>query len=130
MSKKKTTKAAKIRLHPDTDPLPLHDKLRELADTILDGKPITEDKQDELTSVLLEAATAIRVYCAIVTHSTIRDWICEGDKERKQLTTDEAGEVIKLFAQSDMECYEMKDMLRSCLDEVIEARKKKGGRRA
>jgi hypothetical protein len=123
-----------INLSPLADPKSLTNELRKLSDTIRAGHPITPDKQNDFAITLLQVADAVRLSAMITTHYSVRDWIADED-ERDSITGDEINEVFRRFDRSDMESYELHDMLRSCLDEVIAERKpakkkKKGGRRA
>lgn len=99
------------------------------------NEPITikPDEQDVLADHLADALRAIGVFATVLSHQSVREWILS-DEGDETLDADQLRRVFKLLDRSDLTCYEVFDMARSCVDEVLEADAKKtkgkGGRRA
>lgn len=95
---------------------------------------LTASEQDTLADSLTAALRGIKCLAIVISHNSVRDWVL--DEDHGDMSAAEINEVLRLFDRSEMTGYEVRDMLRSCADDVIDERKKKkaakkkGGRRA
>jgi hypothetical protein len=96
-----------------------------------DEAVITSGEQDTLADAVVEALGALGCFRIVVSHDSVRGWIMEDDEP---MTAEDVRRVFSKADRSDLTCYEVRDILRSCADDVIternKAAKKKGGRRA
>ena len=128
------SKANNIKVRLDDAKVPrVADALRTIAAYLEnpDEAVVTPGEQDTLADAMVEALGALGCFRIVISHDSVRTWIME-DEER--MTAEDVRKVFAKADRSDLTCYEVRDILRSCADDVIterkKAAKKKGGRHA